>query len=355
MSVYIQSASHISIQEPLSEKWFTEPQIPEENFNLSIEPDYKQFIAPIEARRMGKLLKRAVTTSADALRKGGCEMPDAIITGTGLGCIENTEKFLNAMLDNDEECMPPTAFMQSTHNTISSQVALTLKCHGYNCTYSQQGFSFDSALLDAFMQFQLGRIGTALVEGHDEMSPDYYRMLGKIGYWKKEAANTEILREGCGVGSISGSSSVAILLSNKLNNNTLCEIKNIITLHCPDNSEIKTALENLLSESGITMNDIDAIVTGLSGDEANDAVYKEVAANCFNGKPLVWYKHIFGESFCASAFGIYIGATIISKGFIPEHLLYKSEKEIKNVSNILIYNHFQNKNHSLTLLQTVKG
>ncbi|PIX32882.1 MAG: beta-ketoacyl synthase, partial [Bacteroidetes bacterium CG_4_8_14_3_um_filter_31_14] len=36
-----------------------------------------------------------------------------------------------------------------THNTISSQIALILKCHGYNSTYAGRGACFETALLDA--------------------------------------------------------------------------------------------------------------------------------------------------------------------------------------------------------------
>ena len=61
------------------------------------------------ARRLGKLLKRAIVTAKQAL---GETIPEAIITGTGLGCIENTEKFLVSMLENDEEYLQPTYFMQ---------------------------------------------------------------------------------------------------------------------------------------------------------------------------------------------------------------------------------------------------
>ena len=71
--------------------------------------------------------------------------------------------------------------MQSTHNTISSQMALHLKCHGYNCTYSHRGTSFDSGLLDVLTQMHLGDIHNALVCGHEEMTPLYFKMLGKIG------------------------------------------------------------------------------------------------------------------------------------------------------------------------------
>ena len=193
MSIYIYSIAQISNQEPLTDKWFDNPVRYEERYIRSIEPDYSPYIAPMTARRMGQLLKRAIATALLALQQAKIEIPDAIITGTGLGCIENTEKFLLAMLDNHEECLPPTSFMQSTHNTIGSQIAIYLKCQGYNNTYSHRGTSFDSALLDAIMQFQLQEIQTALVCSHDELTPSYFKLLEKIGYWKEGSVNTEIL------------------------------------------------------------------------------------------------------------------------------------------------------------------
>lgn len=131
-------------------------------------------------------------------------------------------------------------------------------------------------------------------------------------------------------------------------------MKNIVTLHSPDKSEIWNAVSRLLAKSGVAMNDIDAVVVGLSGDKDNDSVYESVMNQCFTDKPAVWYKHLFGESFCASAFGMYVAATILQNGFIPKHLLYQSDKEINNVKNLIVYNHFHNKNHSLTLLQSIK-
>ena len=167
--------SQISIQNPLSHDWFDAPIAHSHPYNESIEPDYKDYFPPMVARRLGRLLKRAVVTARHALNG---IMPDAIITGTGLGCIENTERFLTSMLENDEEYLQPTYFMQSTHNTIGSQVALQLQCHGYNSTYSHRGTSFDSGLLDAITQMRQGRIRNALVGGQDEMTPAYFEMLG---------------------------------------------------------------------------------------------------------------------------------------------------------------------------------
>ena len=118
---------------------------------------------------MGKLFKRAIVTSVQAMGDFPVEKLDAIITGTGLGCIENTENFIS-MLDNDEECLHPTELLCSPpHNTISSQIALYLEMYnGYNNIH--RGTSFDSALYDAFIQMKLGMISSALVGGHDEMT-----------------------------------------------------------------------------------------------------------------------------------------------------------------------------------------
>ena len=67
--------------------------------------------------------------------------------------------------------MSPTDFMQSTHNTPGSLISIHLKDHGYNSTYSQGESSLASALLDAFLQLKSGRIRTALVGAHDEITP----------------------------------------------------------------------------------------------------------------------------------------------------------------------------------------
>ena len=348
--IYIQSAAHISNQEPFSDKWFVEPIIYNERYVRSVEPNFTDYIAPLVARRMGKILKRALATALLVIEKTNITQPDAIITGTGLGCIENTEKFLVAMLDNNEEMLPPTYFMQSTHNTISSQIAVHLKCKGYNSTYSHRGTSFDSALLDACMQFELGEISTALVGGHDELTPDYFLLLDKIGYWKKGEISEQILREGNSDGAFASECSVSFMLSDTLQSDSLCQLKAMEMLYKPTHEQLEKTMKALLEANNLTMNDIDAVVSGISGDKSNDFVYKNTHSLLFPDKPMVWYKHIFGESYTASGLGMYVAATILQKGHIPKHLLYTKEVKTSNIRNILVYNHFQNKDHSLTLL-----
>jgi len=157
------------------------------------EPDYKQFVSPIEARRMGKLMKRTLATSLTALKAAGIEKADAVITGTFLGSLENTEALLNALLLTEDAAMKPTHFMQSTHNTVSSMISIRTGSHGYNATYSHGAISFESAILDALTQLGLGEIENALVGLCDESSPAFTTMYGKKDIELMDIASSMVL------------------------------------------------------------------------------------------------------------------------------------------------------------------
>ena len=143
--------------------------------------ELREFVTAGEARRMGKLMKAATITSMRALRQAGVERPDAIITATAYGMLETSERFLTDMVENGEEMLSPTLFMQSTHNTIGSALAIRLKCHGYNITYSQGADSFRWALRDAKRLIETGKAKTVLVGQHDEATPmmqHFCRLMG---------------------------------------------------------------------------------------------------------------------------------------------------------------------------------
>ena len=232
--IYIRSAAQISVQKPLREDWMTDPVQCSEPYLRSQDPDFKPFLNPMQARRMGLILKRAIAVSLTALKEAGIECPDAIFTGTGLGCMENTENFLTAMCRDGEEMLPPTYFMMSTHNTISSAVAILLRCRGHNCTYSQKDISFESALLDAFMQFQSRRISNALVGAHDETTPDTYDLLKGAGYFGDGATAAEASSAFVLSGSpVRGTAEGADGASKK----PLCELADVRILHSPKNLE----------------------------------------------------------------------------------------------------------------------
>ena len=147
----------------------------------AIQPNYKALIAPAMIRRMSKGIKMSIFAAQQALDEASMAVPDAIITGTGLGCSEDSEKFLRNILDDNEQYLTPTAFIQSTHNTVAAQIALRLGCKGYNFTYVNGSSSFESALLDALLQLQTGESAQVLVGGMDEIAAHTYYLLQPVG------------------------------------------------------------------------------------------------------------------------------------------------------------------------------
>ena len=285
--IYIRSAAQISVQKPLCEDWMTDPIPHSGEYLRSQDPDFKQFLNPMQARRMGLILKRAIAVSLTALKDAGIECPDAIFTGTGLGCMENTENFLSAMCRDGEEMLPPTYFMMSTHNTISSAVAILLRCHGYNCTYSQKDISVESALLDAFIQLQAGRMGNALVGSHDETTPDTYRLLRGAGYFDDtvtaaEASSAFVLSADSG--------------SLSLSKGPLCELADVQILHLPAN------LESIVKEYN--------------------------ASRILRSSD---YFTLFGKCFSASGLGVYEAAMRIAKGLDKDILVVNDAGEDKGL------------------------
>lgn len=132
-------------------------------------PDLKEFISPIESRRMGKLMKAAHLAGLRALKVAGISCPDAIVTATSRGMLDISMQFLDDIAANDEEHLKPTLFMLSTHNTISSAIAIRTHCHGYNITYSHGDESMQWAMRDAERLLRNGKAGSVLVMEFDEM------------------------------------------------------------------------------------------------------------------------------------------------------------------------------------------
>ena len=367
MSVYIQSVKQISAQKPLSDEWFEQPVYYRDRRVPTINPDYTPYFSPLQARRMCILLKRALVLSRLTLKEVAVEMPDAIISGTGLGCIDNTEKFLYSIMENEEKFLQPTYFMQSTHNILSSTVAIDLKCHGYNNTYVHRGASFENALLDAVMQIELKRAQTVLVGGFDELTDDYYQFFDRIGIWdfatgdkKCFAGEASVSPEkACFAGEVSvspkescfaGEAAVSMLLGNTRNEQSICEINDVGLMHKPTHAQMRETLHTIFAKAGCALSDIDVVLTGLSAHTENDRIYHDTIDALFGDIPIMQYKHLFGESFSSSAIGVYVALTCLRKGYAPAFLSAGKDEDINGIKRILVYNHYRNKTHSFILL-----
>ena len=323
--IYIKCAEQISLQQPLSQSWMKEPQIQSVPYARSCDPNFRDWLNPLESRRLGKILKRALVTSMKVMQESGIPSPDAIITGTGLGCIENTEIFLGELSTQGEDVMKPTIFMQSTHNTISSLIAINAKCHGYNSTYSHKSVSFDQALLDAFLQLTLGDISCAMVTGNDELTPTYFEILKRAGYVGRE-------------GQVTASEASAAMMLCTQSEGALCQVEDVQLLYnqMPD----------------LSGKEYDAVLLGVNGTAENDSVYEKILEGV-SAKRLK-YKHIFGECYTVSALGVYAAAHILNEGVAPSFLRCDGEAEPLNVKRLLFVNHSDGKDISLVTLKAIE-
>lgn len=323
---YINSLAQVSCQTPLSDEWLDSPVIHEEAYARAQEPDTRNLIIPSEARRMSKILKRTVSTAITALNESGIQHPDAIITGTGMGCMENSEKFLIDLSRFGESCLKPTLFMQSTHNTISSIIAIILKCHGYNNTYSHKGLSFESALYDAWLRIKEGTIRNALIGGHDEVTPFTSMVM--------ERTHPEF--------SFISETSVSAIVSSNGNLSNLCEIEEVRLFNHPDPKELGAYLSK--DSDGILM-------LGNNGNPLNDKPYDIMLAELSYTPATIRYKNIFGENFCSTAIAFYAAAKILERGSIPDFMTVTGTQAGQCMNGITIINHSDGKAWSLIRLK----
>lgn len=321
MAVYINGSSCISPQNSFaSTNFLEEVEIFHKEYLSAIEPDYKNYISPASLRRMSHILKMGVSTALCSLKEAQIDKPDAIITGTAMGCFEDTDKFLRSIGDNAEQLLTPTSFIQSTHNTVGGQVALLTKCHGYNFTYTQQEHSFEDALSDAMLYLEEHSNANVLAGGLDELNQPLFELFSRTGQINKEY--------GIGEGS------AFFTISKKRSGACKAEIADVQTVYFGDLSQ---EITKFLKENGLKPDEVNVVLSDGTKDHEK----------LFPGAVIVNYKSLCGEYFTAPAFALWLGNKILTEKKLP-----KTNNQIKptELKNLLITNSSKNR-FSLILLK----
>lgn len=292
------------------------------------EPDYKGIITNATLRRrMSRIVKMGVACGLECIDGMASENIQGIITATGLGCLADTEKFLNTLIENEERMLNPTPFIQSTFNTIGAQIALFRQIHAYNMTYVHRGLSFESALLDAMLKIWEGA-DNILVGAIDEMTDTSYAIQQRLGLLK---------------GMQAGEGSQFFLLSREAGEHPLAEIIGIDTFAGQQTAEeIKTRISCFLQRNGLKTQDIHWLMTGKSAEKETackgNAIYEELLnSSLFSSSIHLGFKHECGEYPTASAYAVWKAV--------------KEAQQCDRTTNILIYNHHHSINHSLILIR----
>ncbi len=350
MEYYIRGIGNISPQETLNSRDFP-TELHNENSTIlkCIHPDYKDYIDISSRRRMGNVVKMGIASALISLKDAGIENPGAIITCTGLGAVEDTEKFLNSMLDNNEQFLNPAVFIQTTYNTISSLIAIRLNCKNYNSTYVHRSFSFETGLIDALMLIDENEAENVLLGGVDDITLTHFTLFDKLDYWKKSPINQVNLLDSKSIGTIAGEGSTFFTITNQEHPENYCRIKGVFTLFSSDIELVIKKFNSFLQTKDISLNNIDLIMLGLNGDSNFDDRYFSFMKVLNINTPMAVYKHLSGDYYTSSAFATALSALAIYKDEVPDYMMYKSEKP-KSIKNILIYNQFRGNEHSFILL-----
>lgn len=345
MRAYITGSSSVSPQATFDKQdYLNEIIAPKEAHFTILEPDYKTYIDPKLSRRMAKIIKMSTVAAKSCLAEAGIEQPGAIIVGTGLGCLQDTEKFLADLIENNEGLLSPTAFIQSTHNTIAGQIALILACPHHNFTFVQRGHSFETALQDALLQIEEG-LTDILVGGVDEVTPTLYTILEKLncterssGPFQTSGSKRPVLGEGASF----------FTLSKENSERSLACLEGHYTFYNPESSiRIQGEIKNFMKACDLSLEDLDVVMMGFNGDKTDDNIYQELQKSLFPQQCIVSFKNLCGEYFTASAFGHHLAVAMVSgQQVFPSTLV--SGKTTPSIKKLLFYNHYKGKYHTLS-------
>ena len=304
-----------------------------------VEPEYANYVDPKSIRRMSRIIKMGVASAAMALNASGTKVPDAIITATGYGCLEDTGNFLTKLVDNKEEALNPTPFIQSTHNTIGSQIALLLQCQGYNQTYTQRGFSFENALIDAMMQLDETE-GKILIGAVDEITGISHTIQKRFSLFRETSSSLSLFEKK--EGTLNGEGSAFFLMSGSKPKEGVA-VSSVNTFFKPDSSELLNSIRQIVSQHG----PVDFVLSGRSGDQNNDSLLDEVIRESFSSHSIGYFKHLCGEYPVVSSFAMWLGMQIIESQTVPKVV---GLTPVNPIRNVLIFNQYLGKYYSLIYL-----
>ena len=323
---FINACATISHQNSFNNKNWIKELTPLSSESELIIPNYKEYIAGGSLRRMGKIIRMGIACSKVVLADSKIENPDAIIVGTGLGCLLDTEKFLNNAL-TIEGLIPPTSFIQSTHNTIAGQISLATKNHNYNITHTQNTLSFEHALIDAMLYLKEDK-NTILVGSADESIPILKELATQFGL----AHITNKITTGASF----------FMLSNQQQESSKATLLDSQTFGL-NTDDPQLLIENFLADNKLDTSNIDLVLWNSNSTKSVTEIENEIP-----NIPLLGFEDYCGYYFSNAAFGLHLAADIIVTGAFK-----LANNTVLKPKTILIYNNFNNSNIGLTLVTAI--
>lgn len=255
-----------------------------------IEPDYKDLIPVMQLRRMTKPVRTGVAAAKLCLRSAAQPLPDAIHVGTAYGMLQDSENFLQKIIEQQEQMLAPTAFIQSTHNTVAGQIALSLGCNAHNMTYVHKAHSFESAMLDAELMLDEHPEYQVLAGAVEECTDTSYQILKRFGVYHDEVS--------------AGEGANFFTLSRQPGDSTIAQITAFTMFRARDNHEAIEQITNFLAGHKLSVQ---------PGDLLLDGVKDSVEHIAFNKTGIIRFKSYCGEYPTAGSFALALASSKIKQ------------------------------------------
>lgn len=250
-----------------------------------VEPNYKDLIPPMQLRRMSKPVRTGVAAAKLCMQSYNDFMPQSIHVGTAYGMLEDSENFLKKLMDQEEQMLNPTAFIQSTHNTVSGQIALSIGCTAHNMTYVHSGHSFESALLDASLLLQdLDNEENILVGAVEEYTETSFEILKRFKVYTTQ--------------NIAGEGATFFCISKTKQEKSIAKVKTFEIFKAKEEDTLSSTLNRLMETHHASTDDV--FIHGLDIDAP---VFQ-------NAKP---YQKYSGKYATMSTWGLAYGCLMIQE------------------------------------------
>jgi len=345
--MYIHKTTCISPQQTFGENIDIETLHPSvDNKLYAIEPAYLQFKGNA-LRRMSKSTR--IGTGAALPLLADVVQPNGIIIGTQVSGMEENGKFLNQIIEYNEDMLTPGSFVQGTPNTISSQIALISNNKNYNLTHVHRGLAFENAVIDAAMLLDENPDSNYLLGGVDEISFNNYTLDILAGWFKKENCLNSDMYNSTTDGSLSGEGAAMFMVSNN-KQNAMAQLKAITTIHSANVEVIRTRIKKFLEENLPKGEKANLLLTGENGDKRSLPFYTSCDSLFDKYTTIARFKHVCGEYPTASSFALWLACNFVSGALtVPQHMI-KRKGEANGFKNILIYNTHKVGQHACMLV-----
>lgn len=256
------------------------------------------WVSPREARRMSPPSKLAVAACRMALADAGLgaawtappELPTAVAVATAYGPSSCTEGLLAQILLDSPEAASPFLFTESVANAPAAQIAISIRAHGAGITVAQREAGPLLAVARAAAEVAHGRAELALAGTVEEMIPLLHAVLDRFGALARpaeeggeEAARPFDRRRD---GFLAGEGATILVLepeegARRRGAPLLARLRGWGSAFDPTapptgwgegHAPLGAALRRLLARSGVTPEEIGAVVSGASGSRAGDRV-----------------------------------------------------------------------------------